>query len=207
MNYTELLDELFARGTNYLEDSAAETARAGRWINQAYREILNLHAWPFLRATATGADGVGFVSIPDLRRIRFVTDVEGTDGLVPGQPLERATEDDLVNQGLDLSTTGSPEVYYTMNGTVYTYPLGGTIRVDYIKRVSPMSGTDSPLFLEEYHDLIVDRAMMKAYKDSDNFEAAAALRLEFDAGLSAMAEDYMLDSKEVTFLAPTGDDT
>lgn len=208
MNFSDLKTEFFARGTNYLEESGIEVARAERWLNEAYRIILNLQAWPFLRTVATGSAGTGLVSVPDLRRIRFVTDKsQDPASSVPGRPLDRALEDDLVGYGYDLSTTGTPEVYYVVNGNeVRTFPLGGTIRVDYIRRVAPMSGTDEPIFDEEYHNLIVDRAMMKAYADSDNFEARSALKEEFDEGAAAMAEDYQVDSREVVFMEPSGDD-
>lgn len=199
MNYTELLAELFARGTDYLDEDADSQARAGRWINQAYREIVNLHSWPFLQATATGAASAGTVSIPDLRKVRFVADIAQGDD--PGATLRRISMDDLADEGVNLSQTGTPEFYYITGGNqVNAYPVGGTLKVYYYKRVPALSGTDVPVFDEQYHDLIIDRAMMKAYKDSDNFEAAAALKLEFDAGLASMAEDYQLESREVQFI-------
>lgn len=200
MNFSELKDELFARGTNYLEEDADSIARAERWLNQAYREILNLHAWPFLQDVETGSANAGEVSVPDLRKIRFVTDV--SDGSNPGRQLRRVSLEDLVHDDdADLTLTGTPEWYYVDGGNIVKgYPVGGTIRAYYIKRVSPMSGTDDPLFSEEYHNLIVDKAMIKAYIDGDNFEAAAALRQEFESGVSAMAEDYLLDSRDVQFI-------
>src|SRR5690606_7391971 len=179
--------------------------RAERWLNQAYREMLNLHSWPFLQAHVTGAAGAGQVVVPDLRKIRFVTDVDQYGdgaGSVPGRALTRVSKDDLVDEYKDLTHTGRPDYYY-LDGTstVNTYRVGGTIRVDYIKRVDPMSSDlDEPIFDEEYHPLIVDRAMIKAYIDSDNFEAAQALRDEFDAWMLAMAEDYLLDSREVQII-------
>lgn len=201
MNFSELKTELFARGTDYLNEDSAGVARAERWLNEAYREILNLNAWPFLQAITTGTAGAGLVSVPDLRRIRFVADA--SDGGTPGRVLQRATLEDLVeNDDADTTTTGTPNYYYVEGGnTVYGYPLGGTIRVYYFKRVNPMSGTDTPVFSEEYHGLIVDRAMMKVYKDSDNFEASAALKQEYDAGVLAMAEDYLRDSRGVQFIS------
>lgn len=197
MNFTDLKDEFFARGTDYLNEDAEGQARAERWLNQAYREILNLHAWPFLETVVTGTADAGSASVPDLRKIRFVQDVSQN----PEHKLHRVSVEDLVEEGADLDETGVPEWYYVDGGNnVKAFPLGGTVRVYYIKRVAPMTGTDEPVFDEEYHDLIVDRAMMKAYKDSDNFEAAGALKQEFDAGVSAMAEDYLLDSREVQYI-------
>lgn len=196
MNFTELLTEFYSRGTDYLSEDAAGTLRAGRWVNQAYFEILNIQAWPFLEASTTGTSGAGFVSIPDLRRIRWVRDVSGSP-----VALSRVSPDDLAYDEVDFTQTGTPEYYYVEFGnTVRAYPVGGTVEVHYIKRVNAMTGTDTPLFREDYHDLIIDRAMVKAYKDSDNFEAAAALQQEFNAGLLTMAEDYQLDSRDVQYL-------
>lgn len=198
MNFTELREELFARGTSYLSEDAASTARADRWLNQAYREICNLHVWPFLVTEVTGTAGAGQVSIPDLRKLLLVAD--SSVGTTPGFILQRSSYEDLAQDGEDLSQTGSPALYWMQGTIVRAWPVGGTIYVRYAKRVDEISGTQTPLFDEEYHDLIVDRAMIKAYKDSDNFEAAAALRQEFDAGMTAMAEDYQVFSRDVTYL-------
>lgn len=197
MNFSELKTEFFARGFDSLNEDAQGVSRAERWINQAYREILNLHAWPFLQASASGVNGT--VSIPDLRRIRFVVD---TSGVGTGTKLNRVSLDDLVADGVtDTARTGTPEWYYVDAGNIVkSYPVGSALTVYYIKRVDPLSGTDTPIFDEEYHNLIIDKAVVKAYIDSDNFEAAAALKQEYDAGVSAMAEDYLLDSREVQFI-------
>lgn len=199
INFTELKDELFARGTNYLEESGTETARGERWLNQAYREICNLHSWPFLEAEATGTDGT--VSIPDLRRIIAVFDSSGGDN--PGRKLKYTTRRALVieEHTEDLSRTGTPEWFYIENSVVKTYPVGSDVRVWYRRRIAPLTGTDVPIFDEEYHDLIVDGAMVRAYKDSDNFEAAAALRVEWERGVAAMTEDYQIESEEPKFIS------
>lgn len=197
MNFAELTQELLDRGANYLDEDASQLARAQRWINQAYKEMCNLHAWPFLQASATGGIGAGTVSVPDLRKVRFVGDI--SNGTTPGRRLRKILLEDLESELCveDASTTGTPEFYYIEAGSMFnTYPVGGTVYVAYTKRVQPLTGTDTPVFAEDYHDLIVDRAMIKVYKDSDNFEAAAALKDEYNAGLAAMAEDYQLDTRE-----------
>jgi hypothetical protein len=163
--------------------------------------------WPFLQSDEVGAAGLGIVFVPDLRRIEYVTDVTGQDTTHPGRPLKYVTRSELVAEGSDLTQTGQPEMYYVTNGTtINAYPVGGTLRVDYVRRVEPLSGTDEPLFDEEYHNLIIDRAMVKAYIDSDNFEAAATLKAEFELGAAAMAEDYMVESREVQYIEPSGSD-
>lgn len=198
MNLTELKTELYARGFDYLSEDAAGVVRAERWLNQAYREILNLQAWPFLVVTSTGTAGAGTISVPDLRKIIWVRDVSSSGTY----PLQRVAVADLVNQDAAVLTdTGTPESYYVESGgQVKAYPVGGTLEVRYVKRIEPLTGTDTPLFDEEYHNIIVDRAVVKAYIDSDNFEAAAALKAEFDAGVLSMTEDYLMDSREVSFI-------
>lgn len=194
--------ELFARGTNYLEEDAASEARADRWLNDAYREILNLHAWPFLEAEATGAGGgVGYVALTDLRKIRFVFNISTT----PPTKLARISLDDLVGEDTIYSRAGTPAYYYVENNSatemaVTAYPVGGQIKVWYYKRVADLSGSDEPLFDEQYHNLIVDKAMIMAYNDSDNFEAADRLNAQVNVRLAAMAEDYMLNSRELEFV-------
>jgi hypothetical protein len=198
MNFEEMKQELYARGTDYLEEDADGVARAERWLNQAYRKILNLQAWPFLQASAQGIGGDGFVTIPDLRKIMVVAD----SSQFASRPLQRSTYEELAAAyGVELTRTGTPEYYYLFGtDTIYVFPVGGAIFVQYIKRVEPLTGTDTPIFDEEYHNLIVDGAMIYAYRDGDNFEAAAALQAEWNLDLASMAEDYMLNSREPLYI-------
>lgn len=194
MNFAELKTELYARGTDYLAEDAGGVVRAERWLNAAYREILNLQSWPFLHTTVTSQPNAGALNIPDIRKVISVQ--------ADSRPLQAIQIEELGDIGVDhLTLPGSP-VYWYLEGTIIrTYPQGGTLTVWYIKRVPPMSGTDTPIFSEEYHDLIVDGAMIRVYKDSDNLEAAAALRQFYDAGIQAMVEDYQLDTREPSFIA------
>lgn len=196
MIFTDLRDEFFARGTEYLEEDAEGIARADRWLNQAYREICGLHAWPFLEATASGPAPL---VIPTLRRIRYV---RLTDK--PWFYLGATTEEDLIGDGIDLTAEGFSSVYYVTGGnTVHVAAISSdSIDVGYITRIAPLSGTDVPIFDEEYHLLIVDRAMIKAYHDNEDFDSAAALREEFNSEIQAMAEDYQVYTRDVFYIDP-----
>lgn len=193
MDFAELKTEFYARGADYLSEDGADVTRAERWLNQAYREICNLHAWSFLQAEATG---VPPLSIPTLRRVRFVRLTTQ-----PWYPLAYTTEEEAVSEGLDLTATGTPGYYYVKGGFVYTAPLTSeSITVSYLQRIQPLTGTDVPIFDEEYHNLIVDRAMIKAYQDSDNYEAAAALREDWNSSIQAMVEDYLVETRDLFFI-------
>lgn len=192
MTFAELISELVARGA---EDN---DTRNGRRINKAYRRILNAYDWPFTLTTATGSSGAGAVTITDLRKVILVGDV--SDGTVPGRRLKKISYEELVEDvGVeDISVTGTPEFWwYDAVGTaINTYPVGGTVYARYYKRVDQMTDPDSPIFDEEYHDLIVDRAMIEVYKDNDEFQKAREEQAEFLTSLGAMASDYQIYSRE-----------
>lgn len=202
MNFAEQLVEFYARGADYLSEDGAGVTRAERYLNRAYREICGLHPWPFLEAEANG--GGGGLSIPDLRRILYVSEDTYAGGS-PKNPLTFITYEDLIGEGVDVNITGTPLYYYVFQPSlIYTWPLTTkTIQVRYIKRVAPLTGTSEPLFDEEYHGLIIDRAMTYVYVDTDNFDAAALLKLEWEAQVQAMAEDYMVFTRDPGFIDPT----
>jgi hypothetical protein len=188
LNFSELKTELYARGTDYLSEDGAGVARAELWLNQGYREILNLQVWPFLVASQSGATPL---VITDLRRIQ-----NAWYGTTSDSPLQVVSQAELLEDGLDLTDTGTPVYIYADTTGLKTYPVTtGSITVIYIKRVNPLTGTDTPIFDEEYHPLIVDKAMIRAYIDGDNYEAAAGLKQLLDENLAAMTEDYMLTSR------------
>lgn len=196
MTFAELKTELYARGTDYLSEDAAGVTRAERWLNQGYREICAVQPWVFLEATVTGSAAGTGLSIPDLRRIVYIKHV------ATGMPLRPVQMRELVNDSVDLDYAGDPQFYYfTSDVLIKTVPTNSdSIEVRYIKRVAPMTGTDSPLFDEEYHNLIVDKAMVRAYIDGDNYEAAAALKAEIGETINAMREDYSLTSSEPGYI-------
>jgi hypothetical protein len=196
MTFDELKTELGARGFDYLDED-----RMALFINEAYRQITNLHVWPFVVNVETGTTGAGVVIVTDLRRIIQVTDVSVT----PPAVLRKATEEELRADGEDLTLTGSPMYYYRTSyesGTqIEAFPVGGTIRVKYAQRVPVLSsGNPTPIFDEEYHPLIVDGASINAYIDSDNFTAAGSMRQLLDQKLSAMGEDYQVLSKDLDYI-------
>jgi hypothetical protein len=134
VTFAELKAELGDRGFDYLDDD-----RLGRFINQAYREICNLHAWPFLETTATGAPGDIVISP---RKVLWVRDATDT-------PLRYISYTDLAEIGVPFADTGAPEWWYLLSTgdsvDVMTYPVTtDNITVRYVKRVAPLTGTESP---------------------------------------------------------------
>lgn len=198
MTFADLKTELVARG------ASNDTTRNGQWINQAYRKIHNAYDWPFAEVSATGSAGAGTVTVSSLRKVEYVGDVTGISTFgAPGRRLHKITRTELVEEfGVeDLDEAGTPEYWYRSGGTVIkAYPLGGTIHVSGYGRASELTGTDSPPFDEEYHLLIVDRAMVYVYNDADEHKSARERLAQFQLDLIDMAKDYMVYSREGSYI-------
>lgn len=181
MNFQALQTEFYGRGFDYLNQDTAGQTRAKRWLNQAYLELCDLHPWPFLHEDASGTAPL---TITDLRAVLEVTDSTNDAKL---RSIERS---DLSDMFPDLPDSGSAEWYYLDDPTtlaVYPADTSSTFSVRYVKVPAELSGdTDEPVVPARFHDLIVDGAALRAYKDSDNFDAASFMRGEFERGVGQM---------------------
>jgi hypothetical protein len=183
VNLSELRTEVFNRGFDYLNSTAGQ-ARVDRWLNQAYLEICELHPWPFLEQSATGSPPL---EISDLRQVLYVLDTTNKF------QLRGVDVRDVVDADPTLATNGQPECYYLVGNSVSVWPVASvTLQVRYLRVPSELSqATDTPVLPQRWHDLIVDLAVMKAMKDSDNYEAASFLRSEVDRGVATMVQSLL----------------
>lgn len=183
MKLKELREELLARGFDYLTE-----ARANRFLNDGYLvDVCEETEWPFLEASKEGAAPL---EISDLRTIEYVQDVTNEEKLRP--LIRRRVTDDF---NIDLTETGTPEVYYLTEGKkVNVFPVAtNTLLVRYWKVPEELSTDEKkPLLPERFHDLIVDAAVARAYRDKDGFEAATAAEEVFQRNL-ARAETSLLN--------------
>lgn len=202
MTFAELTSELVARG------AVSDSTRNGRWINVAYRRIGNAYDWPFTEAVATGATGAGSLQLTDFRKAQYVGDLAQTSGVTPGFPLARITPAELAEEyGIsNLAAAGTPSFWWLDTSVgpalpnIRTYPLGGTVYVRYQKRLDELAGSQAPVFDEEYHSLIVDRAMVEVYRDADEQGLAKDLMNQFREDLASMAQDYEVYSRQGSYI-------
>lgn len=187
LDFTALQTEFFARGFDFLNDAGAGLTRAKRWLNDAAHEIDELEDWPYLNASTTGAAPL---TIADLRTVESVAIV--SDMLV----LEPQDRRSLVDYYVDLTTTGTPTFYYITTGTtinVYPANTSKTLTVRYWKFTADMSaGTDAPAMPDRFRMAVVERACAKAYRDSDNPQAAADCLGESERIVQTMRESLLL---------------
>ncbi len=179
--YLDLVTELQARGFDYLT-----SARCGNLINDAYlRDICEAEDWPFLEATDSGAAPN---TVADLRTIESVIDTTTNCKLLP---MDRRNITDV---DTDLTTVGTPYLYYITSGTIVnTFPYStDTISVKYWKVPTALSGdTDEPVIPSRFRALIVDAAVVRAYEDDDEGDMADAARSRFDSRLAEMKDSLM----------------
>lgn len=179
MNFEAMKAELAARGFDYMSSSRLEL-----YLNDAYLlDICEEEDWHFLEQTA---EGTAPLEISDLRTVEYVIDV--TQELKLDPILRARLTDDL---DVDLTTAGSPTVYYLTEGkvlNVYPANTSDTLAARYWRVAPRLSGTDTPLLPERFHSLILDGAVARAYEESDDYELAAAAKTRFDARYGRMRD-------------------
>lgn len=178
MDFAELQAEFAARGYDYLE-----SARAERYINQSYKSICNRGAWPFLLTTTTGTAPL---TISDLRAVLNVVDT------TTNAKLYHADRRHLIESvDTSLTTTGTPAYWYQESRTVVSvYPANttDTLSVHYLKVPATLTGSDAHLIPDEFEDLIIDGAVIRALKDNDELDAAASLTQFYNESLREMMD-------------------
>lgn len=184
MTFKQLYEEVIARGFDNIANEEGGEARIKRWINQAYREIIDFRAWAFLEASK---EGKAPLTISDLGHVLSVVN------LTSESRLDYATVAALRRYDPALSGSGTATQWY-LDGEheLKAYPIdaSSTLLVRYLKVPADLKeDNDEPAIPSGYHGVIVDGACVRAYQPSDNYEAAGFLRQEFTRGLRNMAKN------------------
>ena len=181
MNLGTARTEFQARGFDYLSST-----RCNAYLNRALAALSMEAPWPWLE---TSASGTSPITISDLRAVQSVVD---TNTLAVLEPADRRS---LVDNYSVLTTTGSPWFWYRDTLTsIRTYPVSSdTITVQYIAHEAELtSDSSSPLLPSRHHNVWVDHAVYEAYCDSDNWEAAAAIKSKIDGEVIELKRTYLV---------------
>lgn len=183
--FLELQTEFLARGYDYLGESTAGQTRAKRWLNIAYLQICEAFPWPFLETEQTG---LAPFDLPSMRAILSVVDS------VDQRKLDYIEYRELTDRTTDLSITGTPCHYWLDQNTLNTYPVGTQqVTVRYLAVPDELVGDDDETLVpRRFADLIVDGAVIRGLKDSDNYTEVAALQALYQADLMSMAASLMV---------------
>lgn len=183
MTFKEIYEEVVAHGWDNIAGEEGGEARIKRWINQAYREIIDFRAWGFLEATK---EGKAPLTIADLGHVLSVVNLTNENRL------DFTTRAGLAHWDPAVSASGVGTQWFLEGETelhVYPADTDSTYRVVYLKNPAELAADgDKPALPEPYHGLIVDGAVVRAYKTTDNFEAGGFVRQEFDRGLRNMVK-------------------
>jgi len=179
MDLAALRAEVQARGFEY-----ATTTRVDNWINAEYRELCSRQSWPFLETSTTVA-GAGAIS-----DVRFVQTVVHTTEARLLTFMDRRV---LAETFADLTAAGDPSYWFLENDILKTYPVTtDDLAVRYVKIPAKLAaGTDEPIVPDAYHEIIVDGAVARGYKDAENWEAYGPMRQELERAIGIMVTAEM----------------
>lgn len=183
MDLAAFRTELLARGFDYLNQT-----RQDLYINAGRAELDRMFLWPWREATASGAAPL---AVADLGVVASVVNTAGSD-----TRLSRLDRQTLLEAYGDLSTAGTPWVYFidwsSGSRVVRVYPVStDTIEVRYWKVTADLAlATDAPAAPAEAHPLIVDLAVSRAYRDTDDHARAQALQAEIDRQVAQLLVQY-----------------
>ena len=184
--FLELQTEFYARGYDYLNEDTAGRTRAKRWLNEAYLELCEKSDWPFVEGDISG---VAPLTITDLRQVLSVWD--DTQNITIYHKDRKWLRDTFG----DLTFAGSCSWWYLEGTILKLYPAdtGASLRVRYLAIPPVMSADgDVPVIPNAYQHLIVDGAVLRGMKDSDNYADVRELRLSYEADIERMKANYML---------------
>jgi hypothetical protein len=200
LDFTALQTELFARGFDYLNDAGTGLTRAKRWINEAMHEVNATDRWEYLYANSSG---VPPLTIADLRLVEDVTlTVSGAPLVAQSRAMLEAVYGTLTTAG-----ASTPTYWYRSAPTVVTdYPLNTSlsISVRYWKFGPDLSaGTDAPLMPDRFRQVIVERAVAKAYRDSQDQAGEQQALNEVERLVALMRLELVPDYLAPPVTAPT----
>ncbi len=197
MNLSQARTELGERGFDYLSAS-----RMNIMLNDALTDLEDRYLWPWMKKTVTGAAPI---AVSDLKYVRAVYDSAGNEVF--------GVDDD---DDIWMDQTGTPTNWWIDDTggttTLRAYPVGSaTWTVRYIATDAVLSADgDTPNLPARYHGVWIDLAVIRAYKDSDNFAAAGALGQQVDVRVQRMIEEAETRNRQnpqyVRILAGSEDD-
>lgn len=198
MNLSEARGALANRGFDYLSGASMNLI-----LNFARNDLEDYWDWPWLRTTVIAPTPI---TLNDLKYIRLVKDGYGNELL--------GLEDRVAGMGATptasvLAASGGRWWYLrdsgpdntvldvTPNGTVVNLTVAYTVQSPELT-----ADNDVPRIPARYHGLWIDHAVVHAYKDSDNFPAAQALRQDIETRLRTLVERYEVRNRQhSTFMA------
>lgn len=161
-------------------------------INQGLRRLSTRFDWPWLAASTTLSVTTGTTSytLPtDLRKTASLTRTDKRQRLVEVSPWEI-----LGKWGGDLPT-GTPTSYFVHGRTMHLDRVPSEdITYTWLYYTTPTmldNDTDEPEFASEFHLMLADFAIAKAWQREEDFEKAQDAMDSFNSAIEEMAAFYL----------------
>ncbi len=182
MTLDEIANEVQARGFDHVSPARLYTI-----VNHIYHDVNARYPWPYLTATASGTAPL---TITDLGQVLSVVNTTA-EYVLTWEDFRSIRE-----RNPAMSAEGPPEVWYSdfPNSTINVYPANttDTISVHYLKADADLGGSDSPEFPSRFHYFLVEGALAKCYRDSDEWDSATVCLAEFERGIENMAGQLLV---------------
>lgn len=186
-----ILSALQARCTDRFRDPNHDILSNAQWLdylNDAYQDVQAATPfWPWLAtsdATLTVLANARTTALP-VNVYRITALLNDTDD-IRMRPFEGTSEH--YNQYPTDADAGPPTQYRVLGTTLYVYPkptVVTALRVEYTKSAAELaSAGDLPAFPVEFHRILVEGALGRAYTDDANAQQAAL----HDAAFAALLE-------------------
>ena len=195
VNLSQARDELKGRGFDYLSED-----RLTIMLNNAKNQFEDVWMWPWLEQTRIGPAPM---PVPGLKFVYYVQDTDHDTELI-GLDVRQ-----IAQSGSDVNQAGTP-AYWWLDGPtggqdivlVNTWPVAPVALEARVVIDSPelATGTDTPLIPVRYHPLWIDYAVIEAYKDSDNYSAAQALRADIGVRINDLIARYETRNRQHSVL-------
>lgn len=190
-------------GSNAISDLDL-VAQVERYANDVIKHIRNFSEWPWLYTSETMntvASQAGYVISTGSMDITGMRLAGGYD-----TPLKRIGAEQLSDQGVDLETTGQPELYILTGYTVSSqgaafnlwpvpnaiYPL---IIYETVRATDVASSSNIPL-PEDFMAVLRDGMRHYMARDEGDLQGAQAAIVIFDAGLKRLRQRYINPAQE-----------
>lgn len=187
MNLSEGQAALLGRGFDYLAPSQTTLM-----LNVAKDTFEDAYEWPWLWLPFSGPTPL------TIANLKLVLTVNSRGSELLGLDVRQVAQN-----GTDLTQKGTPN-YWWIEGTdkLHAWPGdGATLNGICLQDSPPLSlPGDTPLIPSRYHGLWIDFAVVEAYKDSDNYAAAQALRADIYARMPDIIGRYEVRNRQHSML-------
>tara|TARA_R110000868_G_scaffold267_2_gene2321 strand:+ start:4251 stop:4889 length:639 start_codon:yes stop_codon:yes gene_type:complete len=182
---------------NKLDDTSFSTSILKQFLNDTQREIFNMRMSKFVEATQDFSTVVSQDSIGTLpTNMQMVIDlrITGPAGYSSVLQYMDIQEFDARFPEPSLSGDALPYIWYPFGTTINVFPRPSqvlTLQLRYFKTPTELvNDADVPQIPEEFQELLVLGAFMRALEFNDNYDQAGIIKRKFDEMVDTMTKRY-----------------